>query len=108
MEYVMCNCYAGAANWVSLGNNWPLRLGDDKSSPVGCVLPVIGWSMNKPATYCPLAQQRNTLRRKPAANHNNQGTQQSISMLSMHSPARGPRWRRHGHAIGIQALKEPV
>ena len=39
MDHVMCTFHAGAANWVSLGDNWPLRLGDDKSSPVGCIGP---------------------------------------------------------------------
>ena len=39
MDHVMCTFYAGAANWESLGGNWPLRLGDAKSSPVGCIGP---------------------------------------------------------------------
>ena len=55
MKDVTCVVYAGAANWVSLGENWPLRLGDDESSPVASsVLPDISWRMNKSETYCSL------------------------------------------------------
>ena len=69
---------------------------------------------NKSETYGPFAQQLHADKGEQASSGGNPQPTIIIKVYSIdeyamnESPARGPRWRRHGHAIGIPALKEPV